>query len=102
LISKEIVWCPQAGNEFPIRLMERRGIQARPRGLRSSLRDWMAEATNTPRDIAETMLGHSVGGAVERAYRRTDFFARRRAIMERWALVVTGKTDAVNCLADAA
>jgi integrase len=84
------------------RLMERRGMAERPHGFRSSLRDWMAEATNTPHEIAETVLGHSVGGTVERAYRRTDFLAQRRAIMEQWALVVTGKTDAANSLADAA
>ncbi|SMO69563.1 tyrosine-type recombinase/integrase [Paracoccus laeviglucosivorans] len=74
------------------RLMERRGMQARPHGFRSSLRDWLAEATEAPHDVAETMLGHVVGGSVERAYRRTDFLDQRRALLERWAGHVTGQS----------
>lgn len=61
------------------RLMERRGMVARPHGFRSSFRDWCAEATETPREVAETALGHVVGGSVERAYRRTDFLEQRLA-----------------------
>jgi integrase len=81
------------------RLMERRGMKARPHGFRSSLRTWLAEATDVPRDIAETCLGHTVGSAVERAYRRTDFLEQRRVIMERWAMHVTGRNGAVVKLA---
>ena len=66
-------------------LMDRRGLRYRPHGFRSSFRDWAAEATNTPREVAETCLGHVTGGSVERAYRRTDFLEQRRALMERWA-----------------
>jgi integrase len=73
------------------RLMERRGMIERPHGFRSSLRDWIAEATDTPHDIAETVLGHTVGGSVERAYRRTDFLEQRRVLLERWAGHVTGQ-----------
>jgi integrase len=67
------------------KLMDRRGMEARPHGFRSSFRDWTAEATNTPREVAETALGHVSGGSVERAYRRTDFLEQRRALMELWA-----------------
>lgn len=70
--------------------MKRAGLEARPHGFRSSLRDWIAETTETPHDVAETMLGHSVGGKVERAYRRTDFLEQRRKLLERWADHVTG------------
>lgn len=73
------------------RLMERAQMTARPHGFRSSLRDWLAEATDTPHEIAETMLGHVVGGAVERAYRRTDFLEQRRVLMEKWANHVLGR-----------
>lgn len=59
------------------RLMERRGMIERPHGFRSSLRDWLAEATETPHEIAETCLGHVVGGTVERAYRGFKFQAQR-------------------------
>ncbi len=73
------------------RLMERRKMEARPHGFRSSLRDWIAETTDTPHEIAETCLGHTVGGSVERAYRRTDYLEQRRVLMERWAKHVMGQ-----------
>jgi integrase len=67
------------------RLMERRKMDARPHGFRSSLRDWIAETTNTPYEVAETTLGHIVGGKVERAYRRTDYLDQRRQLLKSWA-----------------
>lgn len=67
------------------RLMERRGMDARPHGFRSSFRTWCAEATDTSREVAETALAHLSGSKVERAYRRTDFLEQRRVLMERWA-----------------
>lgn len=73
------------------RLMERRGMGARPHGFRSSFRDWVAETTNTPFEVSETSLGHIVGGSVERAYRRTDHLEQRRILMARWADFVTKK-----------
>ena len=71
--------------------MKDKKMAARPHGFRSSLRDWIAETTDTPHDVAEMMLGHLVGGKVERAYRRTDFMEQRRKLLERWANHVTGK-----------
>lgn len=73
------------------RMMERRGVEARPHGFRSSLRDWLAECTDAPHEVAETVLGHATGGAVVNAYRRTDFLDQRRALLARWADHVTGK-----------
>lgn len=75
------------------RFMERRNMAERPHGFRSSFRDWVAETTKTPWDVAETSLGHIVGGSVERAYRRTDFLEQRRTLMERWAHQTTRPTD---------
>lgn len=75
------------------KFMERRGMAERPHGFRSSFRDWVAEATNTPHDVAETALGHSVGSAVERSYRRTDFLEQRRVLMERWSAVLSPEID---------
>ena len=54
-------------------------------GFRSTFRDWAAERTNVPREIAELCLAHFVGNAVERAYRRSDLLSKRRTLMERWA-----------------
>lgn len=54
-------------------------------GFRSAFRDWAGEATSHPREICEAALAHSVGNAVEQAYRRGDALAKRRALMSDWA-----------------
>ena len=58
-------------------------------GLRSCFRDWAAEQTDAPREIAEMCLGHRIGGAVELAYRRTDYLERRRELMDQWAAAIS-------------
>lgn len=72
------------------RLMERRGLEARPHGFRTSLRTWLAEATDAPHEVAEMMIAHMTDGGVVRAYRRTDFLEQRKVLAERWADHVTG------------
>ncbi|MCV2870219.1 integrase arm-type DNA-binding domain-containing protein [Defluviimonas sp. WL0002] len=72
------------------RLMERRGMDARPHGFRTSFRTWLAEATDAPEQVAETCLAHVTGTKVARAYQRSDFLEQRRVLMERWADFVTG------------
>jgi integrase len=54
-------------------------------GFRSSFRDWAAERTNFPREVAEMALAHTVGDKVEAAYRRGDLFQKRRQMMDGWA-----------------
>jgi integrase len=77
------------------RLMERRGMAERPHGFRSSLRTWLAEATDAPHEVAETVLAHITGTSVQRAYRRTDYLEQRRVLMERWADHCNGKSGVV-------
>ena len=67
------------------KLLRKNGIATTPHGLRSSFRDWAAERSNVPREIAEFALGHVEGSAAELAYRRTDYFERRRQLMADWA-----------------
>lgn len=38
------------------RMMERRGMKERPHGFRSSLRTWLADCTDAPEEVAETVL----------------------------------------------
>jgi integrase len=83
------------------RHMERRGLEARPHGFRTSLRTWLAEATDAPHEVAESMLAHVVDSAVVRAYRRSDFLEQRRVLAERWADFVTGGSGALVKLAAA-
>ena len=67
------------------RLVRENGIGCVPHGMRSSFRDWGAECSDAPREIAEFALGHVEGSAAELAYRRTDYFERRRELMQAWA-----------------
>ena len=60
-------------------------------GFRSSFRDWCGECTQFPRELAEAALAHTVGDAVERAYRRGDALERRRALMDAWTAFVEPK-----------
>jgi integrase len=53
-------------------------------GFRSTFRDWCAERTNFPSEVAEMALAHAVGDKVEVAYRRGDMFERRRRLMQQW------------------
>lgn len=66
------------------------GRPAVPHGLRSTFRDWAAE-TGVAREMAEIALAHNVGSEVERAYRRSDMLARRRALMAAWAAACRGE-----------
>jgi integrase len=54
-------------------------------GFRSTFRDWAAEETNYPSEVAEMALAHMVGDKVEAAYRRGDLFEKRKAMMADWA-----------------
>jgi integrase len=73
-------------------VMRRMEIEAVPHGLRSSFRDWVGEETEFPREVAEMALAHTVGNAVEAAYRRGDLFEKRRLMMQDWADFVARKS----------
>ncbi len=62
----------------------RSGRPAVVHGLRSTFRDWAAERTEYPSDMAEIALAHTVGSEVERAYRRGDMIEKRRNMMTAW------------------
>jgi integrase len=66
--------------------MGRAGVSVH--GFRSSFRDWAAERTSFPAEIAEMALAHRVGSAVEQAYRRSDQFEKRRQLAQAWAKYV--------------
>lgn len=62
-----------------------------PHGLRSTFRDWVAESTTFPGEMAEVALAHRISNAVEAAYRRGDMIEKRRRMMGDWADFVAGK-----------
>ncbi len=54
-------------------------------GFRSTFRDWCAESTNYPSDVAEMALAHAVRDKTEAAYRRGDLLKKRARLMADWA-----------------
>ncbi len=78
-----------------LRRMERGDITAH--GFRSTFRDWAAEATNYPSDMAEMALAHAIGDKVEAAYRRGDMLLKRFRMMNDWA-AYCGKVRSVNAV----
>jgi integrase len=60
-------------------------------GFRASFKTWSREAniklsTRLPvRELAELVLGHSIGSEVEQAYDRSTLLDARREILDRWA-----------------
>lgn len=81
----------KGGKGFVDRVNKRPAV---PHGLRSTFRDWVAEETHFPGDMAEVALAHKVGNAVEASYRRGDMVEKRRAMMAAWAGHLTGRAGA--------
>ena len=63
--------------------MQRQGLTVH--GFRSTFRDWAAEQSNFPREVAEAALAHALKDKTEAAYQRADLLERRRKLMEMWA-----------------
>lgn len=59
-------------------------------GFRSAFRDWVADQTDYPGEVAEAALAHAIPNKVEAAYRRTDFLEKRRDLMRDWASYCLG------------
>jgi integrase len=67
-------------------------------GFRSTFRDWCAERTNYPPEVAEMALAHTVGDKVEAAYRRGNLFQKRRQLADAWANFCAAPPGAVRPL----
>lgn len=75
----------QLSNMAMTRLMDHMGVDAVPHGFRSTFRDWAAERTDYPSEVAEMALAHTIKNEVEAAYRRGDLLAKRAHMMSAWA-----------------
>lgn len=68
-----------------LKILRDMGAGVTVHGFRSSFRDWVAEQTSYPGEVAEAALAHTIPNKVEAAYRRTDFLEKRRSLMREWA-----------------
>jgi integrase len=83
-----------------LRRMKRADLTAH--GFRSTFRDWAAERTNFPSEVAEMALAHTVSSKVEQAYRRGNMFERRRCMMAAWATFCSTPKEGAEQRPDAA
>ena len=72
-----------------VRFLQKAFVSAVVHGLRTTFDMWASETTEYPAEIVNHALAHLEGSATIRAYRRTDYFEKRRALMRDWARYVT-------------
>ena len=77
------------------KLVRELGIGCVPHGMRSSFREWAAERTDIPREVAEEALAHVNPNKVESAYQRSDLFDRRCELMNSWTAYLVAEFAAV-------
>jgi len=74
-----------------LKILRDMNLEVTVHGFRSAFRDWVAEQTSYPGEVAEAALAHAVSNKVEAAYRRTDFLAKRRELMRDWGRYCFGE-----------
>ena len=70
--------------------MKREGYEARPHGFRATFRTWAEEQTETPFEVKESCLEHTVDNAIVQAYQRSDRLEMRRQILLLWTNSLLG------------
>lgn len=77
-------------NMTMLTILRRMKLSVTAHGFRSSFRDWAAETTAYPRELAEMALAHTIENKVEAAYRRGDMLEKRADMMQAWARYLSG------------
>lgn len=85
----EIVFKAPRGGAFSdmalTAVLRRMNVAAVPHGFRSSFRDWAAERTAFPGEVAEMALAHAIPNQTEASYRRGDLLEKRYQLSQAWA-----------------
>ena len=80
------------GNHALLRVLERLKYDGvTTHGFRATFRTWAAERTGFEREVAEMALAHAIPSAVERSYKRTTLFDRRRLMTQMWSDFCAGR-----------
>lgn len=61
------------------------GLDVTAHGFRSTFRDWVAEQTSWPAELAEAALAHVINDKTIAAYQRGSMLEKRRELMAAWA-----------------
>ena len=79
------------------KLLREPGFDAVTHGFRSSFRDYAAERTHTPHAVMDAALARVVRNQAEAAYARSEFFEKRRALMQSWSDYLAGSRPLRRC-----
>lgn len=77
--------CRELSDMTLLKILRDRNTGVTVHGFRSAFRDWVAEQTSFPGEIAEAALAHTIPNKVEAAYRRTNYLEKRKVLMKEWA-----------------
>ena len=81
------------------KLTKELGFDVDVHGFRTSFKTWAQERTNTPREVSEAALAHTIQNKAEAAYARSDLFEKRRRLMERWCAKASSQPSNVISVA---
>jgi integrase len=70
---------------FLMRLRRMKHEDLTAHGFRSTFRDWGAEKTDFPNEVAEMALAQTIESKVKRAYKHGNLLEKRALRMEAWA-----------------
>lgn len=76
-----------------IKALRDMGHNVTAHGFRSTFRDWVAEQTTWPAELAEAALAHVISDKTVAAYQRGSMLAKRRQLMDAWANYCEGAKD---------
>jgi integrase len=77
------------------KLVKELGFEVDVHGFRTSFKMWCQERTNTPREVSETALAHTIQNKAEAAYARSDLFDKRRKLLKNWAAYLSHPASSV-------
>jgi integrase len=84
-------WGEHPSEAIMLALLKRIGrTDVVPHGQRSCFRDYIAEQTAFPREVAEAALAHALQDKTEAAYQRGDLLEKRREMMDAWGAYCMG------------
>jgi len=76
-----------------IAVLRRMEVDAVPHGFRATFKTWATECTATPHGVIEAALAHALADKTEAAYWRGDLLAKRRDLMDAWAVYCAEETE---------
>lgn len=77
------------------KLVKGLGFDVDVHGFRTSFKTWCQERTNTPREVSEAALAHTIQNKAEAAYARSDLFGKRAKLMESWSVYLKKSTSRI-------